>query len=178
MRRGPRSPAATISDRTYIETASSPSPAASPSLPAGWNRVPSTSWISLAWRDQDDWKNTGAHATLDRLLDPGHTEQYQGEAVDWSSLSLWPAATGSRLTLAELAEDVLGLGHSTRHAAAVIQEDGTILADSADSGSLTVLRGWLAAWEDAARPGLDAYTPILVPDMDTEVPGWDLRLTR
>ncbi|MFI1801504.1 hypothetical protein ACH427_29770 [Streptomyces sp. NPDC020379] len=142
------------------------------------NRVPATSWISLAWRDQDDWKNSAAHATLDKLLDPGHTEQYQGRAIDWSSLRLWLAATGVRLTMAELAEDVPGLGHSTRHSVAVIQEDGTILADCAGSGSLTVLRGWLAAWEDAGRPGLDAYVPTLVPDMDADVPGWDLRLSR
>ncbi|GAA0346557.1 hypothetical protein [Streptomyces blastmyceticus] len=154
-----------------------PAPASS-SRPAEWtgrtaSPPPRRSRSPGATRD---WKNTGAHATLDCLLGPGHTEQYQGEAIDWFSLSLWLAATGSRLTLAELAEDVPGLGHSTRHAAAVIQEDGTILADSADS--LIVLRGRLAAWEGAARPGLDGYTPTLVPDMETEVPGWDLRLAR
>ncbi|QSY51107.1 MULTISPECIES: hypothetical protein [Streptomyces] len=164
----------------YIETASSPrSTFAVPPRWVDWeNRVPATSWISVAWRDEDDWKNSAAHATLDRLLDLGHTERYQGEAIDWSSLRLWLAATGTRLTMTELAEDVPGLGHSTRHSVAVIQEDGTILADSTDSGSLTVLRGWLAAWENAGRPGLDAYTPTLVPDMDTDVPGWDLRLSR
>ncbi|MGW2190460.1 hypothetical protein [Streptomyces sp. NPDC001667] len=80
--------------------------------------------------------------------------------------------------MAELAEDAPGLGHSTRHSVAVVHEDGTILADSPGSGSLTVLRGWLVAWDSAGRLGLDAYVPTLVPNMDADVPGWDLRLSR
>ncbi|ARZ65767.1 protein-L-isoaspartate(D-aspartate) O-methyltransferase [Streptomyces albireticuli] len=131
--------------------------------------------MSIAWREQDDWLRTGARTVLDQLREPGHTEQYQGEKIDWSSLRVWLAATGSRLTMTQLQADVLGLGHSTRDSAAVVHKDGRILADSA---SLTVLRGWLAAWEDAGRPAPDSYTPALDPGMDSDVPGWDLRLTR
>ncbi|MEU5426186.1 protein-L-isoaspartate(D-aspartate) O-methyltransferase [Streptomyces olivoreticuli] len=164
----------------YIETAASPR--SNFDVPARWvdweARVPSTSWISVAWREQDDWLHTGARTALDRLREPGHTEQYQGGELDWSSWRTWASTTGTRLTMTELTLDNLALGHSTRETAAVIHKDGTILADSPDSGSLTVLRGWLAAWEDAGRPAPDTYIPTLVPDMDSNIPGWDLRLTR
>ncbi|MDT0447769.1 protein-L-isoaspartate(D-aspartate) O-methyltransferase [Streptomyces hesseae] len=163
-----------------IETGSSPR--SDFSVPARWvdweSRIPATSWVSIAWREQDDWKSSGARGVLERLREPGHTEQYKGEEIDWSSLRVWLAATGARLTMTELKPDVIGLGHSTRNTAAVIQQDGTVIADATDSASLTVLRGWLAAWEYVDRPGPDAYTANLVPDMDGDIPGWDLRLVR
>ncbi|WP_327222648.1 hypothetical protein OG301_38170 [Streptomyces platensis] len=39
------------------------------------NRVPGPSWISLAWRAQDDQLHTGARTALDRLLNAAHTPQ-------------------------------------------------------------------------------------------------------
>ncbi|MCD9195023.1 protein-L-isoaspartate(D-aspartate) O-methyltransferase [Streptomyces albireticuli] len=165
---------------SYIETGSSPR--SDFSVPARWvdweSRVPATSWVSIAWREQDDWQNSGARGVLDRLREPGHTERYKGEEIDWSSLRVWLATTGSRLTMTELKADVIGLGHSTRDTAAVIQQDGTITADAADSTSLTFLRGRLTAWEDAGRPAPDTYTASLTLDTEGDVSGWDLRLAR
>ncbi|MFJ4689281.1 hypothetical protein [Streptomyces sp. NPDC088789] len=68
------------------------------------------------------------------------------------------------------------MGHRALHSgqAAVLQQDGTILADRPDSPSLAVLRNWLTAWENAGRPAPETYTPALAPDAD----GWHLRLTR
>ncbi|WP_326609449.1 hypothetical protein OG949_04100 [Streptomyces scopuliridis] len=63
---------------------------------------------------------------------------------------------------------------TTTTTAAVIQQDGTILADAPDSPSLTVLRDRLKQWEDAGRPAPATFTPALVPTGG----GWDLRLSR
>lgn len=167
---------------SYIETGTSPR--SDFSVPARWvdweNRVPATSWISIAWRNQDDWRNSGARGALERLREPSHTEPYAGKELDWASLRTYLAATatGHRLTMTELRPDILGLGRSTGDSAAVIEQDGTLRADAADSASLTVLRGWLAAWEDAGRPTPDTYTPALVPDAEGSITGWALRLAQ
>lgn len=162
----------------HIETADSPrSTFAVPPRWVDWqNHAPTTSWISVAWREEDDGQNSAARAALERLLNPGHTEQYPGNTIDWFSLRLWLAAYTSRLTVTELADGLPAIGHSTPSSAAVIRKDGTILADSADSLSLTILHIWLDGWEEAGRPGPDFYTPVLVPNVTNELPGWDLRL--
>lgn len=143
-------------------------------LPGRWvdweNRTPAPSWISIAWRESDDHLHTGARTTLARLLKDAHTEPYIRE-IDWPSWRTFAAAhAGQQLTVAGLTTDLLAIGHSTDASAAVLQQDGTILADRPDSPSLAVLRDWLTAWETADRPAPDTYIPILA--------GWDLRLTR
>ncbi|WP_328549168.1 hypothetical protein [Streptomyces platensis] len=61
----------------YIEATASPK--GDLDLPGRWvdweNRVPGPSWISLAWRAQDDRLHTGARTALDRLLNAAHTPQ-------------------------------------------------------------------------------------------------------
>ncbi|MCN9241888.1 hypothetical protein NGF19_13985 [Streptomyces sp. RY43-2] len=54
--------------------------------------------------------------------------------------------------------------------------DGTLLADRPDSPPLTILRTWLAAWEDAGRPAPEAYSPELVRSEGVGETGWRLRL--
>ncbi|WP_369386222.1 hypothetical protein AB5J72_00215 [Streptomyces sp. CG1] len=78
-----------------------------------------------------------------------------------------------------LSPDLWAIGHTTATTAAVLQQDGTILADRPDSPSLAVLRDWLSAWENAGRPALETYIPALVRcDDDRGNTGWKLRLTR
>lgn len=163
----------------YIETGSSPAPDFG--VPLRWvdweNRTPAPSWISVAWREQDDWLHTGARTVLERLLKDAHTEPYRGEPIGWNSWYAYAAAIGDpHLTMTGLAPDAWALGHSTATTAAVIREDGTILADAPNSPSLAALRGWLADWENAGRPAPEIYTPTL--DRDDPADGWRLTLTR
>ncbi|MFI6689999.1 protein-L-isoaspartate O-methyltransferase [Streptomyces sp. NPDC050485] len=149
----------------YIEATASPK--TDLDLPGRWvdweNRVPAPSWISIAWRERDDWRHTGARTALNVLLKDTHTEPYPGETVDWPSWRTYAAATGDpHLTMAGLSPDLWAIGHSTLTTAAVLQQDGTIIADAPDSPSLTVLRGWLSGWEKAGRPAPETYTPALV----------------
>lgn len=134
----------------YIEATASPK--GDLDLPGRWvdweNRVPGPSWISLAWRAQDDRLHTGARTTLDRLLNAPHTEPYEGGDVDVDrpSWRTFAAALGNpQLTMAGLRPDLWAIGHSTTETVAVIQQDGVILADSPDSPSLSALRDWLTA---------------------------------
>ncbi|MFH8786954.1 hypothetical protein [Streptomyces roseoverticillatus] len=76
--------------------------------------------------------------------------------------------------MAGLRPDLWAIGHSTPTTAAVIQQDGTILADRPDCPSPSVLHSWLAAWEKAGRPAPETYTPALTRTTD----GWDLHLSR
>ncbi|GFE26495.1 hypothetical protein ACFVJW_11910 [Streptomyces libani] len=77
-----------------------------------------------------------------------------------------------------LRPDLWAIGHSTNESAAVIQQDGMILADSPDSPSLFALWDWLTAWENAGRPAPESYIPTLVPAGDDQGPaGWNLRLS-
>ncbi|NEC11533.1 methyltransferase domain-containing protein [Streptomyces sp. SID8014] len=166
----------------YIEATASPK--TDLDLPGRWVdwelRVPALAWISIAWRQEDDPLHTGARTVLGRLLKDAHTEPYDGPEVDWPSWRTFAAALGDhRLTMAGLTPDLWAIGHATATTAAVIQQDGTILADRPDSPSLTVLRGWLKQWEEAGRPAPETYTPALAPAGDGHGPaGWDLRLSR
>lgn len=165
----------------YIEATTSPK--GDLDLPGRWvdweNRIPSPSWISLAWRNEDDQMRTGARTALDRLLKDAHTEPY-GQEIDWPSWRTFAASLADhRLTMAGLNPDLWAIGHTTTTSAAAIQQDGTILADRSDSPSLEVLRGWLAAWESAGRPAPETYTPRLVrQDLADGQDGWALRLSR
>ncbi|MEU5331361.1 hypothetical protein [Streptomyces parvus] len=147
-------------------------------LPGRWvdweNRVPAPSWISIAWRSEDDHLHTGARTALGRLLKDAHTEPYAGGELDLPSWRSFAATRGDhRLTMADLSPDQWALGHTTT-TAAVIQQDGTILADSPDSPSLATLRDWLEQWEEAGRPAPATYAPALTRAGD----GWDLRLSQ
>ncbi|GGO58950.1 protein-L-isoaspartate O-methyltransferase family protein [Streptomyces lasiicapitis] len=165
----------------YIEATASPK--GDLDLPGRWvdweNRVPAPSWISIAWRERDDWRHTGARTALNLLLKGTHSERYAGEAVDWRSWRTFAAATGNpQLTTAGLRPDLSSVGHSTPTTAAVLQQDGTILADAPTSPSLAILRGWLDDWEKAQRPAPETYTSILVPHDDQDISGWNLLLSR
>jgi protein-L-isoaspartate(D-aspartate) O-methyltransferase len=139
------------------------------------NRLPAPSWISIAWRGEDDHLNTGARTALDRLLKDTHTEPYTGAEIDLPSWRTFAATHGDHhLTTAGLSPDLWAIGHTTTTTAAVIQQDGTIFADAPDSPSLTVLRTWLKQWEEAGRPAPTTYTPALARTGD----GWNLRLSR
>ncbi|SHN31024.1 methyltransferase domain-containing protein [Streptomyces yunnanensis] len=167
----------------YIEATASPK--GDLDLPGRWvdweNRVPDLSWISLSWRADDDRLHTGARTALDRLLHAAHTEPYKGAEVDWPSWRTFAAALSAPgLTMAGLRPDLWAIGHTTPDTAAVIQQDGTILADSPNSPSLAALRDWLTAWEEAGRPAPETYTPNLVraDDGGQGPAGWRLRLSQ
>ncbi|MEV6477039.1 XF1762 family protein [Streptomyces sp. NPDC051657] len=109
------------------------------------------------------------------LLKDAHTEPYSGGELDLPSWRTFAATRGDhRLTVARLSADLWAIGHTTTTAAAVIQQDGTILADAPDSPSLAVLCNWLEQWEDAGRPAPASYSPTLTRTSG----GCDLRLTR
>ncbi|MFL4910621.1 protein-L-isoaspartate O-methyltransferase family protein [Streptomyces sp. MMS24-I2-30] len=161
----------------YIEATGSPKD--NLDLPGRWvdweNRTPDPSWISIAWRERDDRLHTGARTALARLLKDAHTEPYDGAELDWPSWRTFAAAQADpQLTMAGLTPELWAIGHSTPTTAAVLQQDGTILADHPDSPSLAVLRGWLADWERASRPAPQTYTPTLARGAE----GWHLSLTR
>ncbi|WP_369383279.1 protein-L-isoaspartate O-methyltransferase [Streptomyces sp. cg36] len=166
----------------YIEATTSPKD--NLDLPGRWvdweNRIPAPSWISIAWRERDNWRHTGARTALKLLLKNAHTEPYDGPEADWPSWRTYAAATGGpQLTMAGLSPDLWAIGHSTPTTAAVLQQDATIIADAPDSPSLAVLRGWLEGWESAGRPAPETYTPALIRDEDSQaISGWNLRLTR
>ncbi|MFE3149121.1 protein-L-isoaspartate O-methyltransferase [Streptomyces sp. NPDC059218] len=169
-----------VSTGGYIEATASPK--TDLDLPGRWvdweMRVPAPSWISIAWRGDDDLLHTGARTALSRLLKNAHTEPYGGGEVDWPSWRTYAASLADhRLTMAGLTSGLWAIGHTTATTAAVIQQDGTILADASDSPSLAVLRDWLLQWEEAGRPAPETYTPALVPASDGSG-GWNLRLSR
>lgn len=149
-------------------------------LPGRWvdweERTGTPAWISVAWRAEDDWLHTGARTALHLLVKDAYTEQYTGPDLDWHSWRTYAASLGSpQLTMAGLTPDVTAIGHSTPGTAAVIQQDGTLVADSPDSPSLAVLRNWLAEWASVGRPAPSQFTSSLT-YRDAPVPGWDLRL--
>ncbi|MFI1996941.1 protein-L-isoaspartate O-methyltransferase [Actinoplanes sp. NPDC020271] len=150
-------------------------------VPGRWvdycDRQPDPSWISIGWR-ADDPDNSGARAAVDRLLHPGHTETYGDMEADWRSWSAFTAAPPDPgLSMVSLRNLVRGIGHSTATSAAVILTDGTIIADTPGSASLTVLHDWLTRWQQAGRPTADTFVPRLVPHASTDCPGWDLQIT-
>lgn len=133
-------------------------------------------WIGVGWRGQDDPAGRGARATLDRILAAGHTETYPA-AFDWDRFNPFIGTLNdSGLSIVHLPGRGRAIGHTTPTAAAMIQVDGTILADAPDSSSLTVLREWLDRWQRAGRPGAADLVPMLVPNPSTDCPGWDLRV--
>ncbi|MFE7130877.1 protein-L-isoaspartate O-methyltransferase [Streptomyces sp. NPDC057638] len=151
----------------YVETSTSGTDTDS-DVPLRWvdweHRHPESAWISLAWRDRDDWQNTGARTALQLLREATHREPYGGEPIDWASWRTFAASTGDpHLTMASLTPDALALGHTTPSSAAVVQDDGTIIAAASDSRSLVTLQTWLARWESAGRPAPERYTPDLAP---------------
>ncbi|MEU6467232.1 methyltransferase domain-containing protein [Streptomyces sp. NPDC046976] len=161
----------------YIEATTSPK--GDLDLPGRWvdweNRIPSPSWISLAWRDEDDHLRSSARTALDRLLKGAHAEPY-GKEIDWPSWRTFAASLADHhLTMAGLRPGLWAIGHTTTTSAAVVQQDGTIVADHPDSPSLKVLRGWLASWEESGRPAPESYIPSL---SHHEPDGWSLHLSR
>lgn len=161
----------------YMPTTAAPSESDVPTRWVDWEyRLPDPSWISVAWRDQDDERNTGARATLDLLRTDSYRTHYTGNTIDWTSWRTWAAATGDpHLTVAEVKPNYPAVGHSTPASAAVLQPDGLILADSPTSTSLEVLRNWLTGWENADRPSPESYSATLT---SHGLDGWNLRLVR
>lgn len=166
-------------DGGYMETTASPVDSDVPTRYLDWEyRVPDAAWISIAWRAQDDERHTHARAALDRLRAGSYSEPYPGDTIDWSSWRTWVAATGDpHLTMAGLAPHYCALGHTTPGSAALVQQDGLIIADSPTSPSLTVLRRWLTEWETAARPATDSYLATLIHHPKQDIPGWELQLS-
>jgi protein-L-isoaspartate(D-aspartate) O-methyltransferase len=139
---------------------------------------PQLAWISIGWRDHDDPQHTGARTALTLLLNPGHTETYPHAPVDWLSWTAYSViAGGPQRSVAALGDGQRGIGHTTATSAAVILADGTILADNANSPSLTALWTWLQRWEQAGRPCATWFNANLVPNNEGDPPGWDLRIT-
>jgi protein-L-isoaspartate(D-aspartate) O-methyltransferase len=138
---------------------------------------PAPSWIAIAWRADDDWLHTGARTALEQLLNPGHTETYKHTPVDWRSWTVYTAALDDpHLSVAALRGETRGIGHCTPTTAAVIQTDGTIIADNPDSPSLIALRTWLEQWEQDSRPTASSFTAALVEHRGPDLAGWDLRI--
>ncbi|MFF3867118.1 protein-L-isoaspartate O-methyltransferase [Micromonospora sp. NPDC001898] len=151
-------------------------------LPGRWvdhhTDHPNPAWISIGWRDHDDPQHSGARSALHLLRNPGHTETYHRAPPDWPSWTAYSVmAGGAHRSTAALHDGRRGIGHTTATTAAVILTDGTILADTAASPSLTALRTWLDRWEQAGRPSAAWFGTSLVPGGGNDLPGWDLRIT-
>ncbi|MCI4066124.1 methyltransferase domain-containing protein [Micromonospora sp. R77] len=151
-------------------------------LPGRWvdhhTDHPRPAWISIGWRDHDDPHRTGARTALRLLRSPGHTETYHHTPLDWLSWTAYSViAGGPHRSFVALDDGRRGIGHTTAATAAVILADGTILANSADSSSLTALRWWLHRWEQAGRPDATWFHTCLVRNGEEDLPGWDLRVT-
>lgn len=151
-------------------------------LPGRWvdhhTGHPNPAWISIGWRNHDDPQHTGARTALNLLRNPGHTETYHRAPLNWPSWTTYSViAGGPQRSIAALDDGKRGIGHTTATTAAVILTDGTILADSTHSPSLTALRTWLHRWERAGRPDAGCFHPRLVPNNRDDLPGWDLRVT-
>ncbi|MFE3775718.1 hypothetical protein [Streptomyces sp. NPDC059122] len=151
-------------------------------LPGRWVdweiRVPAPAWISIAWREQDDRLRTGARATLAQLLKDAHTQPYDGEEADWPSWRTFAAALADpQLSMAGLSPNLWGIGHSTPTTAAVVQQDGTIIADAPRRP--VPGRPRLAQRPGGRQPpGPETYTPTLVSRDEPGLNGWNLRLAR
>ncbi|MGP3974332.1 hypothetical protein ACTWQF_09960 [Streptomyces sp. 8N114] len=92
--------------------------------------MPTSSWIAIAWREDDDELGTGARTALDRLLKDAHTEPDEGGEIDWPSWRAYAAALDEpHLTMVSLTPGQWALGHSTNTASALVQQDGTLIAD-------------------------------------------------
>ncbi|MEU8265026.1 hypothetical protein AB0C02_31005 [Micromonospora sp. NPDC048999] len=149
-------------------------------IPARWVdcilQQPEPAWISIGWRDRDDRQRSGARATLNLLLHPGHSETYARVPLDWQSWTAYSViAGGHHRSIAALRDGIRGIGHTTETSAAMILTDSTIIADSSDSSSLAALRTWLDQWERVGRPAANWFNPTLVLN-DDDLPGWDLRI--
>ncbi|MFG3701604.1 protein-L-isoaspartate O-methyltransferase [Micromonospora sp. NPDC047620] len=139
---------------------------------------PHPAWISIGWRDHDDPQHTGARTALHLLLNPSHTDTYHRAPLDWLSWTAYSViAGGPQRSITALRDGRRGIGHTTATTAAVILTDGTILANTATSPSLTALQTWLHHWEQAGRPGAAWFGTSLVPNDEDDLPGWDLRIT-
>ncbi len=150
-------------------------------LPGRWvdhhTGHPDPAWKSIGWRDHDDPQHTGARTALHLLRNPGHTETYHRAPLDWPSWTTYSVIAGeSHRSIAALDDGKRGIGHTTATTAAVILTDGTILADSTRSPSLTALRSWLHRWKRAGRPDAGWFHPRLVPNDGEDLPGWDYEL--
>jgi protein-L-isoaspartate(D-aspartate) O-methyltransferase len=142
---------------------------------------PEPRWISTAWRQADDHRSYGAHDALQALVaESRHTEPYAAIPAGpaWYSLVSCFAATGDKhLTMAGI-DGGFAIGHSAPGGTAAVlhKENHLIIADTPDSPSLTVLRTWLARWQ---QDGLAGLTPHLTPaEPVSGGAGWNLRLTR
>jgi protein-L-isoaspartate(D-aspartate) O-methyltransferase len=150
-------------------------------LPGRWvdfcdDREPDPSWIAIAWRT-DDPDGSGARSALGQLLHPEHTETYREMEADWRSWVTFTAALAdSHLSVVSLHNQIRGIGHTSATSAAVILTDATVISNSPDSASLTVLRSWLEQWERAGRPAPDTFSTRLVPYDGPDLPGWDLHV--
>ncbi|MER6548487.1 hypothetical protein [Streptomyces sp. NPDC001250] len=70
------------------------------------------------------------------MLKDAHTEPYATGEVGWPPWRTFTAHLADpQLTMAGLRPDLLAIGHSTATTAAVLQQDGTLLADRPDSPS-------------------------------------------
>jgi protein-L-isoaspartate(D-aspartate) O-methyltransferase len=150
-------------------------------IPGRWvdhiHQQPEPAWISIGWRDRDDQQHTGARTALHLLLNPQHTETYNGSPLDWLSWTAYSVvAAGHNRSVAALHNGVRGVGHTTASSAAMILTNSTIIADSPHSPSLAALRSWLDQWEHAGRPAATWYTPTLTPNDDDAPSGWDLTI--
>ncbi|MQS06069.1 protein-L-isoaspartate(D-aspartate) O-methyltransferase [Streptomyces alkaliphilus] len=175
---GGRPEVETIMGGNYIDATAAPK--ADLEAPGRWvdweTRVSGHRWVSIAWRERDEWHHSGARATLERLTEPGHVEP--AVEAPWKPVQYWAATTGDEgLTMARLG-DGMAFGHSTPTSAAAFTRGGRIIADAPDSPSLTVVRGWIEGWRAAGRPSREDHTPLLVPADGPDGTGWSLRLAR
>lgn len=114
-------------------------------------------WISVAWRGRHPGRDL--RRSLAMLSEPGHREQRNladgpGEHRQaWLGFRAYCAArdNGMNLTSHGTADGSTAIGFSSGNNAAVLTDDGTLLANTATSPALAKLRDYLRDWESADR---------------------------
>lgn len=77
--------------------------------------------------------------------------------------------------MAGLNPDLWAIGHPPPP---LVPSSSRTAPSSPTTPSLSILRDWLIAWEDAGRPAPETYTPTLASHDEPGMNGWNLRLTR
>jgi protein-L-isoaspartate(D-aspartate) O-methyltransferase len=136
-------------------------------------------WISVAWRGRHPGHEP--RRALEMLSAPGHREPYSladGERehrTAWRDFRAYCAArdNSTNLTSHGTIDGSTAIGFSSGNNAAVLSDDGAILANAGDSPALAKLRDYLNDWDQGGRAGLADMVPVAENTGD----GWTVRLS-
>ncbi|MFC0623648.1 protein-L-isoaspartate O-methyltransferase family protein [Kribbella deserti] len=135
-------------------------------------------YVSIAWRDSA--RPGDAQATLAMLHQPNlvqasvFSDDEREQATRWHDFRSYCIARssgdGSNLTVYGTGAPgwILSIGFSSSRNAAVLTQDGQLIANSENSPALMKLREFMSDWHNAGKPGLELLRGRLV----RQDPGW------